>query len=79
MGWYLGVWSWWRRVFILRMVWGVNVMLIKGRMGLVAGGGWLGDWSMGEAIVWVAKVAGGYMDVGEGGEGESVGGEGVDG
>ena len=48
-------------------------MLIKGWMGLVAGSGWLGDWSMGEAIFWSAKVTGGYMDVGEDGEGESVG------
>ena len=43
--WYLGVWGWWRRDLIWRMVWGVNVMLM--REGIVwIGWGWLEDWAV---------------------------------
>ena len=43
--WYLGVWSWWRLDLIWRMVWGVNVRLM--REGIVRiGCGWLEGWAV---------------------------------
>ena len=42
--WYLGMWGWWRRDLIWRMVWGVKVILMREGMVWI-GRGCLGDWT----------------------------------